>query len=599
MCGILGLFKLGEQVNEEQFRENLSRLEHRGPDGTDIVKINKFPLNGLIGHTRLAIRGLGEQGAQPMRTDATCISFNGEIYNTEELNSIIVKHGRKVNTSCDTETILIGFEVLGPKIFELLDGIFAIIIYEYNSQTIWLARDFTGVKPLYYSIQPNQIAFGSEVDPVRHLIGLDEISRDSLSFYLQYGYSPPGFTIIKDLLKVNPGQILRIDFGNTVELQTKQIQNKFCASSSLDDPREIRKTLEREVSKQMISEVPVGCFLSGGVDSSIISYLAFLESPNITAFTSEFISSDSYLKFNADLVKARSFAKSLGIKHETIIIDENSEELSSDYFKWASMLDEPQANNTGFSAYLIAKRASEMGIKVLLSGDGADEVFGGYPRYRNAMLIQLAQPILKHMSKYKAYYNDNPMSSYLRNYQLFDNNLFEEIFDGSEIFVPESRHNSNYMSSYFNELDFNWWLPEESNQRLDRATMLCGVEARVPFQSINIVKNHFKKPLWQKVSAFSEKRTLRKAFRDLPCNASSSPKQGWVSPDSKWFRTGLRELVLEYLSPEKLKLLPYVNSKKVSDIVLHRMQGSYFRNELRVLLTYSIWYFETFSKGKR
>ena len=116
---------------------------------------------------------------------------------------------------------------------------------------------------------------------------------------------------------------------------------------------------------------------------------------------------------------------------------------------------------------------------------------------------------------------------------------------------------------------------------------------------MNIVRNHFRKPLWQKVSVFSEKKTLREAFSDLPSNASKSPKKGWVSPDSKWFRTGLRELISDYLSPEKLELLPYINSKEASKIVIQHMDGAYFRNELRALLSYSIWYFETFAVGKR
>ena len=290
----------------------------------------------------------------------------------------------------------------------------------------------------------------------------------------------------------------------------------------------------------------------------------------------------------------------------SIDIDPDHKEFSDYFFDWASRLDEPQANLTGFSSYLLFKQAKDDGVKVILTGDGSDEIFGGYLRYKNALMLERYK-FLRFIPKYSNYYSSNKNVKYARAMGLFKKNLLQKICIPNLDFKDYEDHsffkNDFEIANLINDYDLNLWLCEESNMRIDRASMLNSVEARVPFQDIRIVEKFFKFPLSEKFDninkkledSFSKKQLRKYASSVLPEKIIKRRKMGWDAPDSKWFRSGLKDLshyyIIEYDSG-------FFNKKILNKLYFsHINKKSYQRDLLRRVLMFNIWHKEIYKSN--
>ena len=362
--------------------------------------------------------------------------------------------------------------------------------------------------------------------------------------------------------------------------------------------QQIGGLVESSIKEQLVSDVPVGVFLSGGIDSSLIAYNTKKHISNFNCYVSKYFGEESD-KYNQDYNYAKLLSKRIGLNLISVDINPLKKDFGDNFLKWASRLDEPQANLTGFTSYLLFKEARKDGVKVILTGDGSDEIFGGYIRYKNALLLEKYK-LLRFLPKYRDFYSSNKNVKYARATGLYKPDFLNKICKPSLKF-------SNYLDNCFfkndfnianliNEYDLKLWISEESNMRVDRASMLNSVEARVPFQDLRIVENFFKIPLSnkfeninQKMENSSSKKQLRNyASEILPQDILKRRKMGWDAPDSKWFRSGLRELSSYYLLDYDSG---FFNKKLLSKIYKsHINKKSYQRNLLRRIIMFNIWH---------
>ena len=373
MCGIYGEFPFKNKIDSNIL---IKALEHRGPDHNDVLNID----DGVFVHTRLSIIDLSQKAKQPMSSKCGRyhIIFNGEIYNFLDLKNDLIKKGYKFYSSSDTEVILVGFQEWKHKLFSKLNGMFAFSIYDKNTKDLFLARDRIGIKPLYYMHKESQISFCSEVSPL-NLSHKLEIDSNSLYDCIQFGALIGSKTIYKEVYSLEPGSYIKFNikkiFNKKKYFDISKSNSEDCLQISYEDTKTIlRSKIERAVESQLVSDTPVGCLLSGGIDSGAILALAQKKiSKPILAFNLAF--SKNNLEFDESM-QAENTAKYVGAKFKKIEIGSNE---IRDYFdKFVSSLDQP--SNDGFNTFLISSYVSKY-VKVALTGLGGDELFGGYSFY--------------------------------------------------------------------------------------------------------------------------------------------------------------------------------------------------------------------------
>ena len=606
MCGILAFFYDHQKIapiSKQAFQLSLQEMNHRGPDGEGILEGSQGPTHFLLGHKRLAIIDPSPRSNQPMQYDGCALIFNGEIYNFASLKNDLVKNGSHFVTLSDTEVLLQGLRESGVQFCRKIQGIYSFIFVDTQNNTLIIGRDASGVKPLYICESQGTVSFCSELTPLQILNQRYSASHLSTWFYLQAGYPPPGKSMVEGIDKVFPGQIIEFNLGTlkkTREIFLNSDINFLSRSKNPVNPATLRQDIMSVVASELISDVPIGIMLSGGVDSSIIALCAKNIQPNIDTFTASY-GEDPQNKYNFDSQNSMQFTSLLGIKNHQVNIDSKSPLFAQDFESFFLSLDEPCANITSFSTFKISEYARNLGIKVLLSGDGADEVFAGYNRYLHALKLHQLRFVLKFLPKYKHYFASNPIRKYLRNYQLFVERDFETLInDIPDALMQLQKYQPHFLWSQIsqisslpdliNYLDFFWWLPEESNARLDKASMKASIEARVPFQSIRLIHQYLPMSIAQKSnSALGPKFPLKNAFNDLPDYILKADKRGWDTPYASWLREELKELFLDYISSRELENISFIHAKHAKFIAEKHIKGEYFRNESRALLTLAIW----------
>lgn len=375
MCGITGITDTQIEKHEEAIQKMTKVIAHRGPDDDGFFVDDKVAL----GMRRLAIIDLAT-GRQPIATEDNrfLIFFNGEIYNYKELKRELAKQGSQFKTESDTEVILKLFEKEGPEAFKKLRGMFALSIYDTEAGKLWLARDPFGIKPLYYWKRGNKVAaFSSEVKSFLSLKGFRAEVNDAAAYnYLSYQYNPLEETFFKGVYKLPPGHFMALDLGTGVFEIKRYYHFHFKPQESLEEGRakeKIFETLKDSVQHHMIADVPVGSFLSGGIDSSIIATLMqeIRGEKKIKTFTVGFGSVSESLE-------AKETAEPLGTDHTEITV--GPEEYFEALQKAVYHFDEPVADPSAIGLYFLAREARKE-VKVVLSGEGSDEFFGGYNIY--------------------------------------------------------------------------------------------------------------------------------------------------------------------------------------------------------------------------
>lgn len=605
MCGIAGIVQYRKEIEQETIVHMSESMKHRGPDDSGEVILPFGRQSVALISRRLSIIDLSAAGQMPMvnRDGYLWIAYNGEIYNHQELRKdLLGQFDILFKSRTDTETLLYAYQCFGLAAFALLDGIFSAAIFDKASQTLILARDRMGVKPLYYFWNEQEFVFASELKTLLHYPSISRrINQQALQLYLCLGYVPSPYTLIDGIHKLTPGHTLTLrDRQLNIRPFWQPVLSIYPDSKDpLGEVQRVRLEVEQAVKAQLMSDVPVGSLLSGGLDSTIISALAQKNLPTpLHTFSVGFITHQSAMEkiYNKDLAFAQQVAQELGtIHHEVIIEDDRNLPSKMDYL--VSALDEPLWEPSYLSIYAMSTLASEYGIKVLLTGDGADELFGGYPWYRGALRLEKLEgiPYLDHLLPIvhkltpasqlgkkaldlrEKYRQPGPIQ-YLINYQHFSPEFRASIteknpekdFDSAQVFIQKLLQpvSSAPLADQYAYADILLWVREHFNQRVDRMTMLASIEGRVPFQANNVVDLALSIKLRQKIAGKKQKIHLQRAFTDIvPDFVVRRPKRPFAAPAKAWLFGSLRPSALEYLSARNLNASRILNGRIVQSFV--------------------------------
>lgn len=619
MCGICGKvnFDHAEPVPAELVRAMTRIIEHRGPDGD-----GHFVEEGVaLGHRRLSIIDLGT-GAQPMTNEDGSITvvFNGEIYNFEALRRDLLARGHVFKTASDTEVIVHLYEELGDACVERFQGMFAFALWDAPRRRLLLARDRVGIKPLYYVDTGRSLVFGSEiksllVDPsVRREVDLAAVDR-----FLTYYYVPGEATPLAGVRKLLPGHYLTLEDGRIETRRYWQLEYATPErSESLDDSaRRLDTLLDATVKSHMISDVPVGVLLSGGVDSSgILHYASRHAQGPLHSFTMGFAGSG----VPDERPYARLAAERFGsVHHETTITPEAFRDFLPSYV-WH--MEEPVCEPPAIALHFVAKLARDHGVKVLLSGEGGDEAFAGYPEYRHLVALEalkagpargllrsafwLAQRMgWRRGAHYRALV-DHAFSDYYFSRTATPvspfNRLKRELY-GSAMSAQARREPADLPTRRMLDaladqpllnrmlyVDTHSWLPDDLLVKADKMTMAASVELRVPLLDHHVLEFAARLPLHHKAQGRAMKRVLTRTLEpSVPTEILTRKKAGFPVPYDRWMRGELSGFVRDTLLASNSFCRHYFDARTVTRVLDAHTAGNGHAKEVFSLLVLELW----------
>lgn len=627
MCGIAGY---SGNFDRTLLPSMVSAISHRGPDDNGTF----FSADGRtgLGHARLSIIDLSPDGHQPMTNEdrSLWLVFNGEIYNFVELRDELLAKGHRFASSADSEVLLHLYEEHGQAMLPMLNGIFAFAIYDSHKNIIFIARDHLGVKPLYMAETPAGTAFCSELKGLLPCPGLNrDIDMRAVNAHLTYIWSPSPATMLKGVKKLPPGSACIVEHGR-ISRQWQWYKLPYDGTRSRHDfassAIELARHLETAVKRQLVADVPVGAFLSGGLDSSAIVAMMRKIMPDapIRCYSIGFSDDKDVEGCPADLPYAVKVADHLKVDLETIRV--TPQQLIERISELIWFLDEPQADPAPVNAMFIAEKAKNDGIKVLLSGAGGDDIFTGYRRHlamKTETLWQwLPGPARKLAGRLASAYADvrNPWArrlvKVLQNAHLpasdrlfayyqwssdeLRHNLFARQHREEAFSEPVNKPLSDALNSISSEhdpinqmlfLDSHFFLPDHNLNYTDKTCMRYGVEARVPLLDPDMVAFASKIPTAFKQTFTTGKAVFKKAMEPyLPYEVIYRPKTAFGAPLRQWVRNDLRPIIGQLLSPQVIEargiFAPETVSRLIQDDQEGRIDGSY---TIFSLLCIEIW----------
>jgi asparagine synthase (glutamine-hydrolysing) len=588
MCGIYGSTKL---YTESQIFQKLNRVKFRGPDHVGYKILDE---KIIFGHNRLAIIDLDSRSNQPFNYQNITIVFNGEIYNFKELQTELIKYGYEFRTSSDTEVICASYFHWGNDCVKKFNGMFSFVIYDKKNNILFGSRDRLGKKPFYYINNGSWFEFASQ--PSQLLIGNNfTLNERSVSQFLVWHNVPEPFSIFNEVKKLPAGCSFTFDLAtsnfkifNYWDLEL----NNIIYSNYNEAKSDLRELLLDATKIRMFADVPIGVFLSGGIDSSLIASLAQSLSTNqINTFSIKFNEAD----FD-ESIYASDIANYLKTNHTTITCNYNDglsliEDITY-YF------DEPFGDGSAIPTMLLAKHTKN-DVTVALSGDGGDEGFLGYERYDwmlkfekmmnmpslfrfpmsevlklcdNKRLQSIGHVInQKSLSEIYKSINSTTNKDFLLNQQLALTITFNDFLETDNLNILERI--SNY--------DIKTYLNDDINTKVDRATMAYSLESRAPLMDYRVIEFSRKIPSYFKYDRGNKKRILKDLLSDfLPVHLFDRPKKGFGAPLNNWFRNELKPYVLDILSEENLREIPNINVDKVKYLINMHMKNKLDSNVL-------------------
>ncbi len=599
MCGIAGMSGEHEQAMKQMTRA----LKHRGPDGDAIV----IAQGASLGHARLAILDPRPVGDQPMWNEdhTIAIVFNGEIFNYRELRA---QEQFSCKTETDTEVVLKLYERHGPRFVRKLRGMFAFGIYDTRTRTFVLARDTSGIKPLYVTHEGG-LAFASEMRALLTVFpAKPRLNMRSLSMYLRLQYVPGPETMCEGIECLPPGTMLTWHEG-------KETRETFTADvAALPDLRTRAQftqnfpgIMDDAVKCHMISDKPIGLFLSGGMDSSIVlHHMAQHTKEPVRTFTVRFEASaqEGSARVNADADLAKKTAEHYGTKHTEILL--TAEDYRQAYADTAVALDQPNSDHVSVAQFLLAKKAKQ-DVDVVLNGSGGDELFGGYPRYRIAKVLRRFRFVPSGWRALAAMMAGHPgdVLAMQPGPELWERLLARPLEESRSIvrgnwFQPHApshlftafahKHASKDPLRTFFEMDRHLWLVDESLRLTDGTTMGSGLEARVPFLDPQVIAASLSTPAQWHVSLTRTKALLKDTYSPiLPAHLFSLDKASFYPPLSKWLRREAWMLVEEML--EDPRIAEYFDIAELRRIAHdHREHRRYGLHTLSSMIQLSHWF---------
>ncbi len=573
MCGIVGLFAFNERgrTHQAHLSAACASLAARGPNNTGIYQDHCVG----IGHRRLSVLDPRPEAHQPMKRGRYVLTFNGEIYNYKRLRHQLQQKGYSFSTHSDTEVLLQGYVAWGEQVLEHLEGFFAFCLYDKHTQSIFLARDRLGIKPLYYSLDENRLLFGSEVKALQALGVRKELDSVALYTYLQLGYIPAPRSILQEVKKLPAGYAMSVKNKQHSSWSYYQIPSP---TQSATVKGTLFNTLEQAVKDRLQTDVPLGAFLSGGLDSSIIVGLAARHKSDLQTFSIGYKDNRFFDESNYAALAAKHF----GTRHHLFSLSED--DLLEDVNSAVDYLDEPFGDSSALPSYILSKRTCKS-VKVALSGDGADELFAGYTKHKAWVRscaghkldkrIALGRPLWQRLPKSRHSRLPNTIRQLFRystalqlppaeRYWYLSSLQQED--QAMALLHPTQRQKINgtytdYKSTYL-PIERNW---QDLNQvlaadvslvlagdmltKVDRMSMAHGLEVRVPFLDKKMVAAAFALPVEQKINPKEgQKAILRSTFSSLlPEALLRRPKHGFEVPLLQWMRTKLNGELTEWV----------------------------------------------------
>ena len=619
MCGICGVtyFDRERNVSELEVKGMCDVIRHRGPDDQGWITKGNYG----IGMRRLSIIDLFT-GRQPISNEdgSIWIVFNGEIYNHMELRDELVKKGHTFQTKCDTEAIVHAYEEYGEDCPKKLNGMFGFAILDQKKQTLFLARDRLGIKPLYYYHDSGKFAFGSELKSILQVENIPrEVDRRALDIFLTFEYIPSPYSIFEGIRKLPPGHSLTLKDGRITikEYWDLRFDEKETPEDELCE--QLLDLFQDAVKIRLMSDVPLGAFLSGGIDSSaIVAMMSRVMDRPVKTFSIAF-KEDTYNESHY----AQQIANHFNTEHHVEVIEPNALELTE---KLVGFLDEPFGDFSIFPTYLVSKMARKH-VTVSLSGDGGDELFAGYDTYlankagrvygklpellRGAMppILNCIPPSEKKkglINRAKRFVEGMQLPPDLEHTRwmiflqeaekakLYSNDV-QDVLNDSDSF--------EFIRSYFNRVnttdslnrqlyvDIKSYLVDDILVKVDRMSMAASLEARVPFLDHRFVEFTATIPGRLKLQGKNTKYLLKKAMGDiLPPQILNRGKEGFSIPIKNWLKTDLKSLMLEVLEPQKVKREGFFNANYVERLKKEHLSGKEnHSHRLWSMMVFGIW----------
>jgi asparagine synthase (glutamine-hydrolysing) len=571
VCGIAGIVHLdrARPADAAALGRMADAMAHRGPDGSGVWTAGPVGL----AHRRLAIIDLGG-GQQPMVSpeSGAVVTFNGEIYNYRELRQTLQADGVVFRDASDTEVLLRAFERWGESCVERLHGMFAFAIWSPRSGSLFAARDRLGIKPFYYRWTGGTLTFASELKAILAADADEPARLDPYSFdrYLRLQYVPAPYTMVAGVRQLLPGCTLTLAAdGRPVEQRYWQARAAASGPQTVDD---FHERLGAVVRSHLVADVPVGALLSGGLDSSlVVAHMVRTSTAPVHTFSVGF--EDARLDESR---AARAVAEHLGtIHHEQIVTDADAADILPGLVE---KMDEPLADYAALPTFLISRFAARH-VKVVLTGEGADELFAGYRRYRRDRVLA-------------------PLASLRPAYQpshVFTRRETSRLLGRPLSAMARAPHHARRTRGALNRLllrDLEGWLPDDLLVKVDRMTMLCSLEARVPYLDHQFVEYALALPATSKLGLLGgpNKRLMREAARTfMPRSMAARPKQGFKPPVDAWIRGRLRPLASDVLLAPSARIRDHVDVGLVRRLIDDHGSGRANGHRIWTLLVHELW----------
>lgn len=622
MCGITGYFS-SESGNEQFLEKAISKLAKRGPDASNST-YSKSKKVGL-GHARLSIIDTSSHANQPMKTldNRYSIVFNGEIYNYKQLRQSLLSKGYQFETESDTEVLLNLYHLYKNDCWEMLNGFFGVAIYDHQQDVLTLARDRFGIKPLLYSYKNGDFYFASEMKALMEFPLKREIDTDSLHQYFSFNYIPTPHSIFKNVNKLEQGHYLTVTKNEITKTPYYELDKtsiaESCNLSYENAQSELVKLMEQSVSDRLVSDVPLGTFLSGGIDSSVITALASNQRNGIDTFSIGFKDN----KFFDETHYARLVAEQYKTNHHEIKL--SNTDLYDSLENLLDYTDEPFADSSALAVNVLCKTTKDH-VTVALSGDGADELFAGYNKYqgefriqnpgikenivsalhplwktlpksRNSSFSNLVRKLYKYsngtkLSKKERYLlwcsisNQEKVSSLLKH---TSSNSFNDKLDKLTQFVSPQKGLTDILRN-----DIDLVLTNDMLTKVDMMSMNNSLEVRVPFLDHKVVEFAHSLPDSYKINKNQKKRIVQDAFRSmLPESLYNRPKQGFEVPMLDWLKNDLNTKIrTEYLDRDFLVNQGIFNTTYIDSLLkqLHSNNPEDSHATVWALVVFQHWY---------
>ncbi len=631
MCGVTGTYQL--ENGEPVARLMSGSLSHRGPDEDGLYSFVDDRVSAHLAHRRLSIIDLSH-GQQPMVKRGLALSYNGELYNYRALRTELISHGATFCTNSDTEVILEAWRQWGPRCLPKFRGMFAFAILDESNGSLYLARDQLGIKPLHYLLRNNGVVFSSELKALIAAFGPElRIDPGALIASILYYWVPDRRCSIKEIHKLQPGTWAEFRPDGTRQIGRYWDPAAIAGAAAEEPGQDLGHVIEESVRAHLVADVPVSSFLSGGLDSSIVTVLAQRARSEIDAYTITFRPEDQRLEaMPDDAVYARKVASQFGMELHEIQISPNVVELLPEM---VHILDEPIGDPAAINTLLMCRAARDAGVKVILSGMGADELFAGYrkhlacvlsSRYRrlppavrtvakgvvSGLPVTAAGRGLRYARWAKRFltFSDLPEeAAFRRSYSLFDAcelaTLLEPQLEAAadEVFAEHLQlYSDNDLPDHVNRMclaDSRHFLPGLNLAYTDRASMAASTEVRVPFVDPEVFRAAFSLKGEEKIKGRKGKLALKQAARAwLPDNIIYRPKASFSAPLRAWIAHDLRDVVDDVLIQGDLVSCGFLRGAAIDRLVEEERQGIEDRSkQIWQLLTLEFWYREIHRAG--